>query len=38
MKLEEKNEIEFVLGDFNDFHSIDEIQTFQNMTSLTLIN
>ena len=38
MKLEEKNEIEFVLGDFNDFHSINEIQTFQNMTSLTLIN
>ena len=38
MKLEEKNEIEFVLGDFNDFHSIEEIQTFKNMTSLTLIN
>ena len=38
MKLEEKNEIEFVLGDFNDFHSIEEMQTFQNMTSLTLVN
>ena len=38
MKLEEKNEIEFVLGDFNDFHSIEEIQAFKNMTSLTLIN
>ena len=38
MKLEDKKEIEFVLGDFNDFHSIEEIQTFKNMTSLTLIN
>ena len=38
IKLEEKNEIEFVLGEFNDFHSINEIQTFKNMTSLTLIN
>ena len=38
IKLEEKKEIEFVLGDFNDFHSLNEITTFKNMTSLTLIN
>ena len=38
MKLEEKTEIEFVLGDFNDFHSIGEIKLFNNVTSLTLIN
>ena len=38
IKLEEQNEIEFVLGEFNNFHSINEIQTFKNMTSLTLIN
>ena len=37
-KLEEKEEIEFVLGDFKDFHKIEELQTFKNMTSLTLIN
>ena len=37
-KLEEKEEIEFVLGDFNTFHKIDELKTFQKMTSLTLIN
>ena len=37
-KLEEKKEIEFVLGDFNDFHKIEELQTFNKMTSLTLIN
>ena len=37
-KLEDKEEIEFVLGDFNDFHKIEEIQTFKKMTSLTLIN
>ena len=37
-KLEEKEEIEFVLGDFKDFHKIEELKTFKNMTSLTLIN
>ena len=38
MKLEEKEEIEFVLGDFNNFHSLKEIKTFEKMISLTLIN
>ena len=37
-QLEEKEEIEFVLGDFKDFHKIEEFQTFKNMRSLTLIN
>ena len=37
-KIEEKEEIEFVLGDFKEFHKIEELNTFKNMTSLTLIN
>ena len=38
IKEKDKKEIEFVLGDFNDFHSLEEIKTFENMTSLTLVN
>ena len=38
IKEKDKKEIEFVLGDFNDFHSLDEIKTFENMISLTLVN
>lgn len=38
IKEKDRKEIEFVLGDFNDFHSLDEIKTFENMTSLTLVN
>ena len=34
---EDKEEIEFVLGDFDNFHKITELKTFKNMTSLTLI-
>lgn len=38
IKEKDKKEIEFVLGDFNDFHSLEEIKTFENMISLTLVN
>ena len=37
IKEEEKEVIEFVLGDFDNFHKITELKTFKNMTSLTLV-
>ena len=37
-KEEEKEFIEFVLGDFHDFHKIDELQYFKRMTSLSIVN
>ena len=37
IKEEDKEVIEFVLGDFDNFHKITEIATFKNMTSLTLV-
>ena len=37
IKEEEKEVIEFVLGDFDNFHKMTEIKTFKNMTSLTLV-
>ena len=37
IKEEEKEDIEFVLGDFDNFHKVTEIKTFKNMTSLTLV-
>ena len=38
IKPEDKNVIEFVLGDFDNFHKIEELSSFKNMTSLILIN
>ena len=38
IKPEEQEVVEFVLGDFENFHNIEELATFKNMTSLTLIN
>ena len=37
IKEEEKEVIEFVLGDFDNFHQVSELKTFKNMTSLTLV-
>ena len=37
-KEEDKEFIEFVLGDFHDFHKIDELQYFKRMTSLSIVN
>ena len=37
IKEEDKEFIEFVLGDFDNFHKVTELSTFKNMTSLTLI-
>ena len=37
IKEENKEFIEFVLGDFDNFHKITELATFKNMNSLTLI-
>ena len=34
---EEKEVVEFVLGDFDNFHKVTEIKNFKNMTSLTLV-
>ena len=34
---EEKEVVEFVLGDFDNYHKVTEFKTFKNMTSLTLI-
>jgi len=38
VKPEEQEVVEFVLGDFDNFHKIEDLNTFKNMTSLTLIN
>ena len=35
---EEKEFVEFVLGDFHEFHKISDLQNFKSMTSLSLIN
>ena len=37
IKEEEKEVIEFVLGDFVNYHKVTELNTFKNMTSLTLV-
>ena len=37
IKPEEKDVIEFVLGDFDNFHKITDLTTYKNMTSLTLV-
>ena len=37
IKEEDKEVIEFVLGDFDNFHKITELATFKNMTSLALV-
>jgi len=37
IKEEDKEVIEFVLGDFDNYHKITELATFKNMTSLTLV-
>ena len=37
IKEEEKEAIEFVLGDFDNYHKVTELTTFKNMTSLTLV-
>ena len=37
IKEEEKEAIEFVLGDFENFHKVTELATFKNMTSLALV-
>ena len=38
LKDEEKEFVEFVLGDFHDFHKISDLSIFVKMTSLTLLN
>ena len=35
---EEQEVVEFVLGDFENFHKVEELNVFKNMISLTLIN
>ena len=37
IKEEEKESIEFVLGDFDNYHKVTELATFKNMTSLALV-
>ena len=37
-KPEEQEVVEFVLGDFDNFHKIEEFNNYKNMISLTLIN
>ena len=37
IKEEDKEVIEFVLGDFFNYHKVTELNTFKNMTSLTLV-
>ena len=37
IKEEDKEVIEFVLGDFVNYHKITELNTFKNMTSLTFV-
>ena len=37
IKEEDKEVVEFVLGDFDNFHKITELASFKNMTSLTLV-
>ena len=37
IKPEEKEAVEFVLGDFDNFHKISELKNFKNMTSLSLV-
>ena len=38
LKDEEKEFVEFVLGDFHDFHKLSDLSVFAKMTSLTLLN
>ena len=38
LKPEEQNAVEFVLGDFDNFHEFEELNYYKNMTQLTLIN
>ena len=38
LKDEEKEFVEFVLGDFHDFHKLSDLSIFVKMTSLTLLN
>ena len=38
LKDEEKEFVEFVLGDFHDFHKLSDLSIFTKMTSLTLLN
>ena len=38
LKDEEKEFVEFVLGDFHDFHKVEDLKIFSKMTSLSLIN
>ncbi len=37
-KDEEKEFVEFVLGDFYDFHKVTDLQKFTKMTSLSIVN
>ena len=37
IKPEEKEAIEFVLGDFDNYHQMNELKSFINMTSLSLV-
>ena len=37
IKPEEKEVIEFVLGDFDNYHQMNELKSFINMTSLSLV-
>ena len=38
LKDEEKEFVEFVLGDFHDFRKVEDLKIFSKMTSLSLIN
>ena len=38
LKPEEQNAVEFVLGDFDNFHEFEELNYYKNMSKLTLIN
>ena len=38
LKPEEQETVEFVLGDFDNFHEFEELNNYKNMSQLTLIN